>query len=62
MQATMAPTQIISVSSLVSSFIGFLLGLSDNVGPCQELFERTTVCTQRRAPFRSHRWCCLFQP
>ena len=39
MQATMAPTQIISVSSLVSSFIGFLLGLSDNVGPCQALLS-----------------------
>jgi hypothetical protein len=27
--------------------------ISDNVGPCQALFERTTACTQRRAPFRS---------
>jgi hypothetical protein len=36
--------------------------VSNNVGPCQALFERTTACTQRRAPFRSHRWCCLSQP
>ena len=34
-------------------------GLSDNVGPCQALFERTTACTPRRAPFRSLRWCCF---
>jgi len=26
---------------------------SDNVDPCQALLERTTVYTQRRAPFRS---------
>ena len=27
--------------------------VSNNVGLCQALFERTTACTQRRAPFRS---------
>jgi len=33
--------------------------LSDNVGPCQALFEHTTACAQRRAPFRSYRGCCF---
>jgi len=28
-------------------------GLSDNVDPCQTLFERTAPCTPKSAPFRS---------
>ena len=28
-------------------------GISDNVDPCQALFERTNPCTPRSAPFRS---------
>jgi hypothetical protein len=33
--------------------------VSNNVGPCQAFFERTTACTPRRASFRFGRWCCL---
>ncbi len=28
-------------------------GVSDNVDPCQTLFERTAPCTPKSAPFRS---------
>jgi len=37
-------------------------GVSDNVALCQALYEHTTACTQRRAPFRSLRKKCRIQP
>ena len=38
------------------------IAISNNVGGCQAVFEHTSVCTQRRAPFRSISWFARFQP
>src|SRR5215469_1128427 len=36
--------------------------ISNNVGGVKHVFEHTSACTPRRAPFRSRRWFCAFQP
>src|ERR1700739_1095667 len=36
--------------------------VSNNVGGVKKVFGHTSVCTHRRAPFRSHGWFARFQP
>src|SRR4051794_26751447 len=36
--------------------------ISNNVGSVKYVFEHTSVCTHRRAPFRSRGWFARFQP
>src|SRR3954463_5586609 len=38
------------------------ISISNNVGSVKYGFEHTSVCTHRRAPFRSRRWFARFQP
>jgi len=35
------------------------IAISNNVGNVKPLFEHTTACTRRRAPFRSRGWFAL---
>jgi len=39
-----------------------IIAISNNVGGCQAVFEHTSVCAHRRAPFRSRSGFARFQP
>ena len=39
---------------------GCNIAISNNVGGVKQFLSNTSVCTHRRAPFRSRRWFCAF--
>src|SRR3954463_4276956 len=47
---------------LTSEYCWRNIAISNNVGSVKYVFEHTSVCTHRRAPFRSRRWFARFQP